>query len=429
MNFILKKKGCSIFVALTELIDVNQNKFVTKSNKLIEANYKLGVVEQKVILCLASNIQPTDSDFKTYTLPIKEFTNLLGLKGKPKYTELRKITKDLMQKVFEIRINKKVIQVAWLSYVAYNESEGTIDIRFDPFLRPYLLELKREFTSYKLENVVQLKSSYAIRIYELLKQYEKLQERTFFLHELRALLGVKDIYPAYGNFKQRVLLPAQKELRKKTDISFELEEIKNGHRVEKINFIIRPICRDSSEQISLFEENLEEFQLANSFSNQVKHLALTMGFQITDEIINSWEKFGRENVLFLMEKIQNRKDIQNPVGYITTVLKASKENINSKMTTGSQDELILPYLISYFRKSKEPMSNWFIAEKAIEKLQVHYSMELNEATSKFEEIKEELFHILGIANFPGIKSEEEKTQQKIEIANLLKQLKPVDTSI
>ena len=143
---------------MSVMVDANSNKLVTKSNMLIEANYKLGVVEQKIILCLASNIQPSDSDFKTYTLPIKEFNKLLGLKGHAKYAELRQITRELMQKVFEVRINKKVIQVAWLSYVAYNESEGTIDIRFDPFLRPYLLELKREFTSYKLENVVKLKA-------------------------------------------------------------------------------------------------------------------------------------------------------------------------------------------------------------------------------------------------------------------------------
>lgn len=91
----------------TELIETKTSNFVTKSNKLIEANYKLGVVEQKIILCLASNIRPTDSDFKTYTLPVKEFNKLLGLKGSPKYTELRKITKELMQKVFEVRINKR----------------------------------------------------------------------------------------------------------------------------------------------------------------------------------------------------------------------------------------------------------------------------------------------------------------------------------
>jgi len=405
----------------TELIEVNRNNFVTKSNRLIEANYKLGVVEQKIILCLASNIQPTDSDFKTYTLPIKEFTNLLGLRGTPKYTELRKITKELMQKVFEIRINKKVIQVAWLSYVAYNESEGTIDIRFDPFLRPYLLELKREFTSYKLENVVKLKSSYAIRIYELLKQYEKIQERTFLLSDLRELLGAENIYPAYGNFKQRVLLPAQKELKNKTDISFKLEEIKNGRRVAKVKFIIQSVKQNKAEQLSLFEENLEEFQSANSLINQVKKLGLRMGVQLTNEVIHSWEKYGIDNVLLLMGEIQDREDIDNPIGYITTVLKTLKVNKESH-AENVQNQMILPYLVSYFSKSKEPMSDWFIAERAIEKLQVHYSMELDEATAKFEEIKEELFKALGVAGYTISKSKEERIKQQLEIEELLKQL-------
>ena len=95
----------------TSIMENQTNQLVTKSNILIEANYKLGVVEQKIILCLASNIHPEDSDFKSYTLPIKEFNRLLGLNGTPKYTELRQITKELMQKVFEVRIDKKVIQV------------------------------------------------------------------------------------------------------------------------------------------------------------------------------------------------------------------------------------------------------------------------------------------------------------------------------
>ena len=198
---------------------------------------------------------------------------------------------------------------------------------FDPFLRPYLLELKREFTSYKLENVVQLKSTYAIRIYELLKQYEKIQERTFLFKDLRKLLGAEDIYPAYGNFKQRVLMPAQKELKAKTDISFKLEEIKSGRRVTKIKFIIESVKQNKGEQLNLFEGNLEKLKQVNSFAARVKKLGLLMGVQITDEIIQSWEKYGEGYVLLLMEKIQNRKDIDNPIGYITKVLRlSSKEN-------------------------------------------------------------------------------------------------------
>src|SRR5690606_31316286 len=120
------------------------------------------------------------------------------------------------------------------------------------------------------------------RIYELLKQYEKIQERTFLLSDLRELLGAENIYPAYGNFKQRVLLPAQKELKNKTDISFKLEEIKNGRRVVKVKFIIQSVKQNKAEKSILFEENLEEFKSANSLINQVKKLGLRMGVQLTN---------------------------------------------------------------------------------------------------------------------------------------------------
>lgn len=378
---------------------------------LIEANYKLGVVEQKIILCLASNIQPTDSDFKTYNLPIKEFNKLLGLKGSPKYTELRQITKEMMQKVFEVRINKKVIQVAWLSYVAYNESEGTIDIRFDPFLRPYLLELKKNFTSYKLENVVKLKSTYAIRIYELLKQYEKIQERTFLVTDLRKMLGSEEVYPAYGNFKQRVLVPAQKELKKKTDISFEIEEIKVGRRVDKVKFIIISGQKKSvPKQLDLFEGDLEVFQSPNTYYNTVKRLGMQLGVQLSDDIIKSWEKYGQTNVIEVMEQVHTRTDIDNPIGYITTVLKASKTK--QEVAATSDTPSILFHLKSKLRRSKESKPTWFIRDLAIVELQTHFNMDSDEASSKFDEIKMDLFDALGVNESVKQFSEEEIAQKK-----------------
>jgi hypothetical protein len=379
------------------IIDSKNNNLVTKSNMLIEASYKLGAVEQKIIICLASNIQPTDSDFKTYTLPVKEFHQLLGLKGTPKYTELRQITKDLMQKVFEIRIDKKVAQVAWLSFVAYNETEGTIDIRFDPFLRPYFLKLKKEFTSYKLENIVKLKSSYAIRIYELLKQYERIQERTFHLTDLRKKLGAEDIYPAYGNFKQRVLLPAQKELKKKTDIWFEIEEIKEGRRVEKVKFYIN--SKRQSKQLGFFEGDIEQIKLPDQFTEKVNRLALEMGFKLSGETLASWNKYGQANVIEILEKIRGRKDIDNPIGYITTVLKASQKitQDDEKISSITDQQDILLYLVSHFRKSKEHLPDWFLKQKAIEEIQKQFNVDEGTAELKFNEVKTELFDVLGRA--------------------------------
>jgi plasmid replication initiation protein len=399
---------------ILEKNETQNNHLVTKSNMLIEANYKLGVVEQKIILCLASHITPADSDFKTYTLPIQEFSDLLSLKGTPKYTELKQITKDLMKKVFEVRIKKKVIQVSWLSYVAYNETEGTVDIRFDPFLRPYLLQLKREFTSYKLENVVKLKSSYAIRIYELLKQYERLKERSFYLEDLRKMLGAEDIYPAYGNFKQRVLVPAQKELKAKTDISFEIEEIRTGRRVDKIKFFITSGSNGKPDQLDLLQNHLQEF--ADTFIEKVKKLGLKMGVRLTDEVILSWEKHGQDNVMSLLEKIQDRKDIENPVGYITKVLKAANKD--------DESEDILIRLVSDFRKSKEVLPAWYIREKSIEKMEEVLKLDHESAAITFEEIKEELFEVLQIQE-PESESDsvEELEKRKRKFEKQLKKLK------
>jgi len=305
--------------------------------------------------------------------------------------------------------------------VAYNESEGTIDIRFDPFLRPYLLELKKNFTTYKLENVMGLRSSYAIRIYELLKQYEKIKERAFKLDDLRKMLGAEDVYPAYGNFKQRVLVPAQKELQKKTDISFEIEEFKQGRKVEKIRFMITSKKSKHSQQLTLFEGNLEDFQRKSLFTERTKKLALQMGFKLTDVILTSWEeKYGQERVLEVFEEIKDNKSIRNPIGYITSVLKAT-ESKPVEAPFESEVEAVKIHLISLFRKSKEDLPDWFFKQKAIEELQQHFKLDEEAAVALFNEAKEELFAILGIEDSQSqVTSNEEYLKEKEELEKLLK---------
>ncbi|WP_139368057.1 replication initiation protein [Priestia abyssalis] len=413
----------------TEVVEANTNNLVTKSNLLIEANYKLGVTEQKIILCIASKIQPDDSDFKTYTLPIKEFNKLLGLKGTPKYTELRKITKDLMQKVFEIRIENKVIQVAWLSYVAYNVTEGTIDIRFDPFLRPYLLQLKKEFTSYKLDNVVKLKSSYAIRIYELLKQYERVQERTFSLEHLRRLLGAEDLYPAYGNFKQRVLIPAQKELEKKTDITFELEEMKSGRRVDKVKFVIRS-KRKAAKQLNLFDDTFEAPQAPapSSSYEKLRGMALSLGVNLSMETYQKWvETYGEVRVVQVIEETINKPNVKNPIGYITFMLRESTDG-SLQAAAGDEEQKeqdLLLYLVSRYRNSKEKLPYWLIEEKAVQDIEHKLSVPSDDALYIFTKVKQKFFEALGFnaEDRPSPMQEEEFLKMRDELSQQLKQYK------
>ncbi|PGT90080.1 replication initiation protein [Bacillus thuringiensis] len=323
-------------------LQMTDNNIVSKSNTLIEANSRLNLVEQKMLLCLASNIEPSDRDFKTYTFPVKQFYDLLGLSGTAKYTELSKITKELVSKVIEIRLGEELIQVSWLSSSIYNRKKGTIDMRFDPLLKPFLLELSSKFTSYKLSNVVKLGSTYSIRIYELLKQYEDLRERTISMETLRYYLDAIDIYPNYANFKQRVLKPAQKELKQKTDISFEFEEIKQGRKVHKIRFIIRGQKRQDAE-FNQFEERLGQFQHLNAFEQKIKRFEERCKQKVFPKVLEKWKEH-EDFVLETIEDIRFRIDIDNPIGYVEFVLASrikemeEKEQLGAGAQTGEEEQ-------------------------------------------------------------------------------------------
>ncbi|MDA2303256.1 replication initiation protein [Bacillus cereus group sp. MYBK95-2] len=359
-------------------LQIKENNIVSKSNTLIEANSRLNLVEQKILLCLASNIQPNDWDFKTYTFSIKHFHDLLDLNGSTKYSELSKITKELLSKVIEIRTGEDLMQVSWLSSAIYNRNKGTIDMRFDPLLKPFLLELSNKFTSYRLANVIKLKSTYAIRIYELLKQYEDLKERTISLQNLRYYLDAMDIYPNYANFKQRVLKPSQKELNQKTDISFEFEEIKLGRKVQKIKFIIYSQKKKDNNLVH-FEKNLDKFQQPNTFEQKIKRFEERCKEKIFPKVLKKWEAH-KEIVLEIIEDIRFRSDISSPIGYVeftlNSRLKDDKEtpNKSSQNKKASHNDIVLEIdniinlVINKYSTATGAVATFLVKDTAIEKL-------------------------------------------------------------
>jgi plasmid replication initiation protein len=218
---------------------MDKNYLVAKSNTLICGNTDLSVTEQKIILTLASMVQPQDDDLKTYDFRIKDFNKLLGIDGSTKYTELRAITKDLKKKVIEVYEGKDILQLSWLGGVRYRTREGIIEIGLDRGLKPYLIDLQGLYTTYKLENILKIKSKYSLRIFELLKSEEyKKKSYIITLEELKTMMKINKTYDLYTNFKTRILNMAQRELKELTDITFKFKEIKTGRKVTSIQFFI-----------------------------------------------------------------------------------------------------------------------------------------------------------------------------------------------
>jgi plasmid replication initiation protein len=99
--------------------------------------------------------------------------------------------------------------------------------------------------------LLSFKSQYNMRVYTLLKQYDRLKEREIELYQLREMLGLrKDQYKLYANFKTDLLKPVQDELKDKSDLYFEFDEIKYGRRVGAIRFRIftKKLIESTSDQ-------------------------------------------------------------------------------------------------------------------------------------------------------------------------------------
>jgi len=206
----------------------------------MNSHYDLSLEEQKLILTLASMVQPEDEDFKSYKFRIADFMKLLGVENKSKYVVIPKITKELMKKVFEIEEGKKLIQTAWLSGAMYEKGTGYVELTFSSYLKPYMLKLNNMFTQYKLSNILSMKSKYSPRLYEILKcnEFKKQGYIEIKVEELRKLLKVDNRYPLYADFKRRVIEQGQKELKKMSDINFEFEEIRLGRKITSLKIYI-----------------------------------------------------------------------------------------------------------------------------------------------------------------------------------------------
>lgn len=218
---------------------------VTKSNNLVEARYHFSIWETRVFTKLVSLIQPGDEDFKKYKLYIKDLVSFFGVKDNDAYVKIKAVPDNLLKKVVTIPYTtengeERFLKTGLIAQASIpKKKEGYIELSFHPDLKPYLLQLKRTFLSYDISNVLKISSVYSVRIYELLKQYEKIGHREFDIETLKATLGVSDKYKLYGHFKSRIILKAQKDLKQHTDIYFNFKEVKSGRRVVAIIFEIK----------------------------------------------------------------------------------------------------------------------------------------------------------------------------------------------
>ena len=219
---------------------LDRNALVVRHNHLIESRHRLSLVERRFMLWIISQIGKNDEDLEVYSISVKEWIEFAGLKNNPKiYNDIYNMSRRLIERSVDIKQKDGSFELfPWFHKIKYHAGDGNLTVQMHPDLKPYLLELKSHFTTLTLEYALLLQSSYAGRIYDLLKQYESIGDRTIDILEFRRMLRIDNIYTQFSHLKDRVLDVAKKEINSKTDISFDWKPIKEGRKYSKIEFTI-----------------------------------------------------------------------------------------------------------------------------------------------------------------------------------------------
>ena len=131
---------------------------VSKHNSLVNAKgkHQYSVNQLKLICHLIANIKPTDTNLEMKQIAIKD----LGFVEENTYNHyyFKEELVKLLEMPFQIPGTKKWVN--WFSCLEYDT--GVLNYAFDERLKPFLLNLQGNFTSYYLSNVMNLRSNYAI---------------------------------------------------------------------------------------------------------------------------------------------------------------------------------------------------------------------------------------------------------------------------
>ena len=303
------------------MTSIQDTRMIRKDNRLIEAQYRLSVHQQRVVYTLLEMIHPADDDLMPYTISISDMAERFGLeKSNAIYAQMQEAISDLVVKKLVITEGADTVVMAWLSQARYRKGQGTVEISFHKDLKPYLLHLKSYFTQYNISSVIRFKSSYSIRFYELLKMNEYLGRggrfyRDFSLQSLRVFLQIGD--EKYQNFKDLrvfVIETAVKEINDYSDISIvSVEYIKTGRAVTDVKIVAEPKNESKIEPAKLLEPD-------SSYPSS--EILLSLG--VSDEMRSKWvKKFGKDRVIRNVSyalKMQQDGKVTNPLAYLSKAI-------------------------------------------------------------------------------------------------------------
>lgn len=220
---------------------------ITQGNPLALSRQEMGILTKRLLVLALSDITKEDLTLEPIRITAWEYAQLFNISGKSIYSRIEESARELLEQTIQIKEpNGDWVMFQWVSEARYDNGRddgqmAAIEIKIHDRLKPYLLQLRRDFSIIPTEQLLSFESFNSMRLFEVLYTASYAGERTeliFDVDDLKLRLGLDGKYERFKDFRY-VLDKAQEEFRAYTCLAYEYEPLKVGRKLQRVRFDIR----------------------------------------------------------------------------------------------------------------------------------------------------------------------------------------------
>ena len=255
---------------------------VVENNALITSVAKMQKTALKMfelaVSCIDTENLPENN---TVYLSKTELFAFFQVASNSKHTQFKEAI-EIMQKqaYFKIKSNKKLgieyESIVHIPYVKWNDYNDEVTIQFSEHIMPYLINLKSEFTQYKISELQKLNSKYSIILYRWLsmnynqyehysykggrreEQVEAYRNPSISIRELREMTDTVNDYERFQSLETWVLKKPLEEINEHTSFNLTYDKVKKGRSIDSIVFHITKKHRADDNSYKLEDKTHQE---------------------------------------------------------------------------------------------------------------------------------------------------------------------------
>ena len=311
---------------------ISKDFHVEKSNILVELkNVNMTLQELRFLSIYLAKINARDVSTRCVRFTVSEFSDIMNL-GRVNIKYLQDTTNRLLGRVVNIpNVSGGYVGFSLFKKVCvFFDVIWYIDIDCSDDALPYFFNLADSgYISYKLYNVLSLKSVHQIKLYELLKKYLNIGKYEISVSDLHSYLNLSKSYlNRLERLKSCILDDSSVALATYTDICFDYECGQRGSRGKWLTIVFYIFNNNERLKAKEPERKLEHKSVVTGSLRQdvsdsdINVLCDMLSAKVSNNnVSNNKELLIKQlEIIYGQALIKSKSPIKNPVAYLSSCI-------------------------------------------------------------------------------------------------------------